>query len=162
MEYVPPLPLTITRVLGRTRLAYLATCEEASPHLSLMNYSWIADDEALGGGIVMTTRRDTKKFAALVANPRVALLVHDFREGSTGVVGTCSITLYGDCRVQSGEAAERLRAAHLATNPEYANFIAGVGIAVLWLQPTLARLVDLTDTVSTWSAPRPEGTSASP
>jgi hypothetical protein len=159
MEYVPPLPEVITRVLGRTRLAYLATCEEASPHLSLMNYSWLTDDEALGGGIVMTTRRDTKKFAALVANPKVALLVHDFKEGARGVVGTCSITLYGNCVVQSGEAAERLRLVHLASNPEYANFIAGEGIAVLWLQPTLARLVDLTDTVSTWAAPRPEGAS---
>ncbi len=94
---------------------------------------------------------------ALIANPRVALLVHDFREGagaasSPCVVGTCSITLYGDVSVKEGEDGERLRAVHLVTNPDYANFISGEGIAVLWLQPTLARLVDLTDTVSTWTS----------
>lgn len=140
------------------------------PHLSLMNYTWLVDDH-LGGVLVMTTRRNTKKFAALQSNPAVAILVHDFgtlrstapaeqaqQGGEEGAgmpqaVGTCSITLYGDAVVVEGAAADRLRAAHLACNSRYPQFISGEGIAVLTVSPHMARICDVGDCVSTWASP---------
>ena len=77
-EYVPPLPEIILRTLEKTLFCYLATCENNEPHLSLMNFSFKEED-----GIVMSTRCNTKKFQALLANPSVAVLVHDFQSTSS-------------------------------------------------------------------------------
>lgn len=75
-EFAPPLPRAVTDVLARTSLAYLATVEDGSPHLSLMQFSLMEHEGDIA--IVMSTKRATKKYAALVRNPAVALLVHDF------------------------------------------------------------------------------------
>jgi nitroimidazol reductase NimA-like FMN-containing flavoprotein (pyridoxamine 5'-phosphate oxidase superfamily) len=44
-EFVPPLPASITDILQTTNLCYLATSEDHAPHLSLMNFSYINDEE---------------------------------------------------------------------------------------------------------------------
>ena len=61
-------------ILQATRLCYLATHDNQEPHLSLMNFTYIQNREI----IVLCTRRSTKKFKQLSANPKVAVLVHDF------------------------------------------------------------------------------------
>jgi nitroimidazol reductase NimA-like FMN-containing flavoprotein (pyridoxamine 5'-phosphate oxidase superfamily) len=82
-EFTPPLPKCVLDVLSRTTLAYLATCQEdegqAVPHLSLMNFSVVALADEGDIGIVMSTKKATKKYEALLKNPRVAILVHDFQ-----------------------------------------------------------------------------------
>ena len=77
-EYLPPLPLIVTRTLEKTLFCYLATCEANEPHLSLMNFSYKD-----GEGIIMSTRTNTKKFQSLISNPSVAVLVHDFQSTVT-------------------------------------------------------------------------------
>jgi hypothetical protein len=208
MDFNPPLPTSVLDVLASTTLAYLATVEEeedtspspssppspppSSPHLSLMVYSFVVDarlsPDDSPGLLVMSTRRDSKKFRALIRNPRVALLVHDFdgrRGGGAGAGagagaaapaapaapaaaasstschaqsggGTCSVTVYGDAVVVEGALCERLRAAHLARNPSYAQFIRSDDtIAVIAVSPRRARIANIDDRVSVWEAPRP-------
>lgn len=172
-DYAPPLPPAVTAVLERASLAYLATVEEGLPHLSLMSYTH-ADDEELGPVLVMTTRRDTKKYRALCATPSVAVLIHDFDgvrrapagaepgagagtgSGSSGGSGggTLAVTVYGEALLVDGPTAERLRSAHLARNGAYPQFIVGEGIAVVAVRPTLARMCDVRDAVTTWANPR--------
>ena len=79
-EYSPPLPERVLAVMRSSRLSYLATVEDGSPHLSLMNFTFVDHDarDAFFGCLVMSTRRDTKKFSALLTNPSVAVLLHDF------------------------------------------------------------------------------------
>ena len=116
-------------VLSRASLCYLATSEEDAPHLCLMSFSFLRDDEeaeAAGGGgeasgsgvFILATRRATKKFAALERNPRCALLVHDFatlREGAAAAggggaaAGTVSVTVYGDVEVAAEGSARAAR-----------------------------------------------------
>eukprot|EP00386_Alphamonas_edax_P007322 GDKI01024338.1.p1 GENE.GDKI01024338.1~~GDKI01024338.1.p1 ORF type:complete len:184 (-),score=47.69 GDKI01024338.1:24-575(-) len=164
-DFSPPFPECIVGVLERASLCYFATCEDSAPHLSLMNFSWTHDPQ-LGGLLIMTTRRDTKKYTALQTNPQVALLVHDFDQlrrphthtqedtaASSGCGGgTCSITVYGEAVEAKGEVAERLRAVHLQRNSKYPQFIVGECIAVLYVQPRMARMCNINDCVSTWEA----------
>lgn len=161
-EYAPPLPLQVTHVLERASLAYLATVEDGLPHLSLMSYTHV-DDADLGPVLVMTTRRDTKKYRALFTTPAVAVLIHDFdgvraddcdSKSADLPSGSLSITVYGDALIADGEVAERLRSAHLLRNPRYPQFITGDGIAVIAVRPTLARMCNVQDVVTTWANPK--------
>ena len=149
--------MALTRVLDVAEHAYLATVEGGAPHLSLMRYTF-QDLPELGHVLILTTRRDTKKFAALIAQPKVAVLIHDFQAGSHET-GTLSITVYGNAVEMHGEVAERLRAAHVARNPHYEQFIIGDNIAVISVQVTLARMCTVGDIVETWEHPRARGTS---
>ena len=70
--------------------------------------------------VILSTRRDTKKFAMLTANPHVAILVHDFDSrkselaGATG--GKFTITLNGEAQVETTNA-EAYRSVHAQNNP---------------------------------------------
>ena len=134
--YVPPLPAIVTDILSAASLCYLATSEDNIPHLSLMNYT-VVDDADVGLVIVLSTRRDTKKFQAIQSNPQVALLVHDFSASGTG--GTASVTITGEITEAAGSQAAHFRAAHLARNPNMAQFIAGDHMAVLFVTPAQVR-----------------------
>ena len=144
----PPLPTVIVDVLNSANLCYLATSEDNIPHLSLMNFS-VVDEQDIGCAIVLSTRRDTKKFAAIISNPRVAVLVHDF----VGDHGTASVTINGTMHVTEGEQEERCRAAHLAKNAKMAQFIVGEQVAILVVTPQSARICNIQDKVTYW-APR--------
>lgn len=96
-EFFPPLPRVVTDILRASKLCYLATALEGEPHLSLMNFTYHQLEEV----ILMSTRRDTKKFALLEANPKVSLLIHDFPhiESQNQTGQTYSITMNGTAHV---------------------------------------------------------------
>lgn len=164
-NFRPPLPSIVLDVLSRSRFCYLATSEENSPHLCLMCYTFIENIELGTGSFIMSTKRATKKFAALAANSRVAVLVHDFHsaaksstdEASESSIhqsksGTYSVTVYGECEILTGDEAELLRVQHAERNPSYRQFILGDGVAMLRVKPETARICDVNDNVQTWGA----------
>lgn len=58
---------------------HLATCEAQTPHVSLMNYTYLPSTPfQRHPTIIMTTNPASKKTHNLVSNPRVSLLVHDW------------------------------------------------------------------------------------
>lgn len=73
-EYFPPLPDEVVEVLRTSKLCYLATQSDGNPHLSLMNFTYCRKEEVL----ILSTRRNTKKFYQIIENPKVAVLIHDF------------------------------------------------------------------------------------
>lgn len=73
-EYFPPLPDEVVEVLRTSKLCYLATQCDGNPHLSLMNFTYCRKEEV----IILSTRRNTKKYYQIVENPKVAVLIHDF------------------------------------------------------------------------------------
>eukprot|EP00927_Polykrikos_kofoidii_P085784 TRINITY_DN9418_c0_g1_i1.p1 TRINITY_DN9418_c0_g1~~TRINITY_DN9418_c0_g1_i1.p1 ORF type:complete len:259 (-),score=34.76 TRINITY_DN9418_c0_g1_i1:46-822(-) len=165
-EIRPPLPDAVVSLLHSTRLGYLSTAMvetnhqgNSTPHLSLMNFTYVQGDEV----IIMTTRKDTQKYLNLLAHPHVALLVHDFptlREGETSENHnrTYSITLYGTVRVPANEEQDkRYRQIHLENNPSSQCFIIGENIAVIVICVESARLCNNQDKVTTWSAPASQG-----
>lgn len=76
VDYVPPLPDDVKILLSTASLAHLS-CQDGPnpPHTSLMNFTFVASEEDM---IVMTTRRDTKKYALMEKCESVSLLIHDF------------------------------------------------------------------------------------
>lgn len=144
----PPLPSIIQKLLFDCRLTYLATVdvEENSSHLSLMRFTYLKDEEV----IILSTNKRTKKFDILNKLKSVALLVHDFGEQDGNTVGY-SLTLNGECHIETGDEAERYRAAHLKHNPDYPQFIVGEDIAILSIKVKSARLCNIHDQVEHWS-----------
>ena len=74
VELRPPFPDEVVQLLRSSVLCYLSTLADGAPHLSLMNFTYCPADEK----IIMSTRRDTTKYRALLKNKRVAVLIHDF------------------------------------------------------------------------------------
>ena len=94
-EYYPPLPNSVVSLLNASRLCHLGTQNNNDPHLSLMNFTYYQEEEIL----ILTTRKDTKKYKHMVNCNKVAVLIHDFpnlevdKHKTSG--NTVSITLNG-------------------------------------------------------------------
>ena len=179
-DYVPPLPQPVADVLNVACLCFLATSDASSPHLSLMRFTYTKSlTEAGGEVLVISTRRDTKKYAMLLVNSQVALLVHDFSSASAEDDANYStrqgkarytITLNGTVQEAHGDVAERYRAVHLQNNISYRQFIEGSDIAIILVTLTSARVCDVNDSVRVYSkeglawheAPASGSTPASP
>jgi general stress protein 26 len=154
-DLVPPLPKVVRDLLSKARLCYLATSDEASPHLSLMNFTYTAHIGSNEGDcVIMSTRRDTKKYTLLTGNSNVAVLIHDFSDDSTNhkeEKTARTITLNGTVREESGEAEEAYRKIHLHRNPDSAQFIEGPNMAIITITVETARICDINDKVHNWS-----------
>ncbi|KAG5186739.1 hypothetical protein JKP88DRAFT_36281 [Tribonema minus] len=159
----PPLPPEVVALLHKCSLCYLSTFTDDHPHLSLMNFTYYQPDEV----IIMSTRRDTKKYNLLQSSNNVAVLVHDFpgqrsRDGSssspplhlssdeTGKMETFSITMNGRARIEAGEVAETYREEHRKNNPGSEQFIVGDNIAIVSVKIETARICNLADKVTYW------------
>jgi nitroimidazol reductase NimA-like FMN-containing flavoprotein (pyridoxamine 5'-phosphate oxidase superfamily) len=126
-DYVPPLPPDVKDLLSAANLAHLS-CQDGEnpPHTSLMNFTFVADEEDV---IVMTTRRDTKKFVLMENCESVSLLIHDFPhvkavdERDTHYNRTLSLSIYGLVRIEEGTRAMKYKKIHLNKNMQYRQFI---------------------------------------
>lgn len=115
------------------------------------------NDEEDGEVVILSTQRKTKKFDILMKQNGVALLIHDFPQLENGGDGVHSITLNGQCSIlEDGEKAEQYRAAHLEHNPEYPQFIVGKDIAILVIFVGEARICNINDQVTKWTAGQKE------
>mgnify|MGYP002849110899 FL=1 len=167
VELRPPFPDEVVQLLRSSVLCYLSTLADGAPHLSLMNFTYCPADEK----IIMSTRRDTTKYRALLKNKRVAVLIHDFpaeerqraaaasakAAGHSGdYAQTYSVTLYGSVQVETGAAAERYRAMHLERNGAgQRQFIVGDNIGIITVLVDKARICNQADKVRIWDASAP-------
>ncbi|KAK1829493.1 hypothetical protein QBC39DRAFT_384182 [Podospora conica] len=79
MRVTPSLPAEVVQCLENARFLHLATCTDNTPHVSLMNYTYLPSSPfSTSPVVVMTTNPASKKMNNLVANPSVSLLVHDW------------------------------------------------------------------------------------
>ena len=152
-DIYPPMPKIIVDILNASRLAFLATTQDDSPHLSLMNFTYYQQEES----IIISTRRDTKKFKQIQENPKIALLIHDFphldgSESDTNCGKSFSITMNGTAQIIDADDVldEKYRQIHQQNNPDYRQFIVGKYIAIIVLQIEKARCCDINDKVSYW------------
>lgn len=129
-EFVPPLPEPVVQVLTRCCLCFLATSNDSAPHLSLMRFSFSsALDDPEKEVVIVSTRRNTKKYQFILENKEVALLVHDFSgeaeedgQNYEELEGRArhSITLNGIVHEQTGELAERCADFHPGSKTSFA------------------------------------------
>ncbi|KAK1758698.1 hypothetical protein QBC47DRAFT_149183 [Echria macrotheca] len=80
MRVTHELPAEVVQCLENARFLHLATCVDNVPHVSLMNYTYLASSPPYSTApvIVMTTNPASRKMNNLVVNPNVSLLVHDW------------------------------------------------------------------------------------
>jgi len=89
------LPPEVSQCLQNARFLHLATISATqtsppTPHVSLMNYTFLPSYNHHGPVIIMTTNAQSMKAQNLLHNPRVSLLVHDWvshRPPTTSTVG---------------------------------------------------------------------------
>ncbi|KAJ1457912.1 hypothetical protein M885DRAFT_514416 [Pelagophyceae sp. CCMP2097] len=161
VELRPPFPPEIITLLGSSALCYLSTLADGAPHLSLMNFTYYPEHEK----IIMSTRRDTTKFLALIENSTVAILVHDFpsehrnrkslspKEPSKLKGCTYSVTLFGKVQVEEGADAELYRQAHSQRHGEtQRQFIHGDNIAIISVLVRTAKICNHMDQVHNWDS----------
>ena len=155
-------------MLSNCSLAYLSTVDKvnSTSHLSLMRFTYLDDgSDGLGEIVIMTTRKNTKKFDMLTKQQGVALLIHDFPNPTkvendvtttSTSSGIYSITLNGKCIILDDDnKSESLRKEHLKRNAEYSQFIVGEEIAVLCVIIDSARICNINDEVVHWNADNP-------
>ncbi|KAJ6133331.1 hypothetical protein N7471_008546 [Penicillium samsonianum] len=73
------LPSEVISCLKNSRFLHLATCDDKTPHISLMSYTYLPSTPFdPHPTIIMTTNPASRKTNHLLSNPRVSLLVHDW------------------------------------------------------------------------------------
>ena len=76
------------KLLASHHLGVLATSRNNQPHCSLMTYT-LGED---GLTIFLLTLKDSRKYANLMANPRVGFLVDTRAEGGRGQIQALTVT----------------------------------------------------------------------
>lgn len=126
----------------------LATCAEGRPHASLMSYCPSPD----GCEFWLATLTDTRKYANLMANPRVSLLLDDRLGDRAGGAPSQALTVVAElAEFADAQAEATARRALLARHPELADFLALPGAVLLRLAGRNYQLLRGLTVVFTWS-----------
>ena len=121
-------------------LCVLATVSEGKPHCSLMSY--ISDEE--GHEIYMISQKQTKKYANLIENPTVSLLI-DTREEKVGQrrIYIKALTVRGEFQVISDLwKKDLIRAKFLERHPHLIDFLNDPGAEIFSIKIKAFQLLD--------------------
>ena len=113
------IPNYIKEILEEKELCTMATCWQDKPYLSLMTFTYIEAENK----IVLTTKRDSKKFFNIEKNKNISLLL--FSEADE-----LSITFLGTATPVTGEKEAYYRAIHMEANNR-PQFILGESIGLI-------------------------------
>lgn len=108
----------IANLLDGQLLAVLATQRQGQPYASLIAFAH-ADDLA---SLVFATPNTTRKFANLMADPRVSLLVDN--RGNTGddFQRASAVTIVGEAHQMNKEESSRYKSLYLKRHPHLEKF----------------------------------------
>ena len=121
------LEARVRKLLAGQALAVLATQGEAGPHASLVAFA--ATDDLCR--VVFATDRETRKYANLVARPRVALLIDDRSHHESDFHKATAATVLGEAHEANGSDREELLAVYLDAHPHLADFVASPTCALI-------------------------------
>lgn len=114
-------------LLASQRLAVLATHGAGGPHASLVAFAATEDLRHL----VFATERDTRKYANLAAEPRVAMLVDNRSHREADLVEATAVTAAGRAREAVGDERAPLAALLLRKHPALEPFVAQPACAII-------------------------------
>lgn len=135
----------VGQLLKNAGFVHLGTCLNNMPNVTLMNYTYIEDEQA----IVLTTNKSSTTYVNVSQNPLVSVLVHDWVTARSRVVeqqpsllellqninqnelSSMSVTLNGKAREVGGAEAEKYLKQHEKANPDAKKFIENQDIALL-------------------------------
>jgi nitroimidazol reductase NimA-like FMN-containing flavoprotein (pyridoxamine 5'-phosphate oxidase superfamily) len=117
----------IRGLLHSQPLAVLATQAQGQPYANLMAFA--ATDDLRQ--VVFATRRDTHKFANLLADSRVALLVDNRANRPEDFQEAAALTVLGRARELIGRERQPYLELYLAKHPYLQDFVAQPACALL-------------------------------
>ncbi len=117
----------IRALLQSQPLAVLATQSRGQPYTNLMAFAATDDLKQ----VVFATNRATRKFANLLADPRVALLVDNRANSPADFTEAAAVTLLGRAWELHGQERQRFLELYLAKHPYLKEFVAQPACALL-------------------------------
>ena len=106
-------------LLINEKLCTLATCVEDMPYVSLMNYTYVEEENK----VILSTRKDSRKYENILRNKKISLLI--FSSSSE-----VSATFLGTAITPEGDEEKRYRDMHL-DSAKMPQFILGDHIGVI-------------------------------
>lgn len=158
------IPPSVLDILRRNELLDLATCKDNVPSTSLMNFVLLEPEqtydpkETTKPVIVMATPVNTQKYENILANPVVAILIHDWISGeATAAADSSSLsvllqrlnqtelaqrsaTLMGHARIAKGDETKFYQDVLLKRHPSAKCFIKDT--AIVLVDTTSVRVAD--------------------
>ncbi len=138
------IPPEVSKLLKEEKFCSLATSYQDQPHVSLMNFTYLAQEDV----VILSSRPDTTKVRHIKNNPAAALLL--FSPGGEGG-SPLSCTLYGYASLAGGEKESFYREAHYQKNRDMGQFIMDEDIRIIIINIRKVALTDVKDRVRTWS-----------
>lgn len=126
----------VEALLLNQSLCMMATCWDQRPYLSLMNFTFLEEDSR----IILSTRKDSKKYFNVQHNPYVSLMVFSERDG-------ISATLLGRATILTEEEEAYYRALHMTKNNK-PQFIIGENIGLILFEFDQIVVSDVMDQVA--------------
>jgi hypothetical protein len=117
---------TLKDVLTTQRFCVLATQGQGQPYGSLVAFAETDDLRQM----VFATSRETRKFANLLSEPRVALVIDSRSNSDTDLKDAVAITALGPAHEATGHERERLAGVYLGKHPTLAGFIGSPEAAI--------------------------------
>lgn len=118
---------TLRQLFNSQKLAVLATYGDGQPYCSLMAFAATDDLKHL----ILTTRRDTRKFANIQAHPQVALLIDNRRNLVEDFQQAMAVTALGRVMVPEPAAAADFLQLYLFKHPYLRGFCQAPACVVL-------------------------------
>ena len=114
-------------LLETQRSAALATQERGQPYISLMAFAATPDLKTM----VMATDRYTRKYANLMVEPRVALLVDNRGNVPADTLEAVAVTVLGEAAEAAPAEREHLLALFLGRHPHLKDFATAATSALM-------------------------------
>jgi general stress protein 26 len=117
----------LNKLLQTQRLAVLATQGDDGPYTSLMAIASTDDLKHL----IFAAERASRKFANIMQNPRVALLIDDRTADSSDFRSNIAVTAVGKAAEMVGIENEHLQEVFLTKHPDLKKFVEEPACALL-------------------------------
>jgi uncharacterized protein YhbP (UPF0306 family) len=119
----------LSELLENQRLAVLSTRNGEQPYSNLICF--VASDDLRN--ILFATTRSTRKYANLMHEARVALLVDNRSNDPADTFRALAVTALGVARELEGTEAEQARETYVARHPHLEEFVSSPSTALLRL-----------------------------
>ena len=130
MDDTAKLKRAVKSVLASQKLAVLATHQKGQPYTSLVAFAATADLKNL----LFATIRATRKYANVMADPRVALLADTRTNRDADFHSALAVTATGRAGEVRGPARARLLKVYIAKHPSLEEFVKSPDCALLRLR----------------------------
>lgn len=137
---------TIQAVLNSQIQAVLATQHQQQPHTSLMAFVATPDLRRIG----LATVRATRKYANVLANPRVSLLIDNRCNAATDYRNAVAISAQGTAHAVEQAQHPELLELYLNRHPSLHDFVTAADCALLQLNVESYWVVSQFQSVAEW------------